>query len=128
VTFWRFGPERKVKLSGGHPGVFGVPIALDAGAWPESRRDTLVERLGGLPIFLHSHVQVEAMYLQPHAQIDAHSAGNDIVFLVTGGAGFVRVGEESRAVRAGDAVLWPAGVAHTAWTEDQPLQAIVVNA
>ena len=53
-----------------------------------------------------------------------------ILFLVTGGKGFVRIGGsagETRMVSAGDAVLWPAGVDHAVWTEDEPLQAIVID-
>jgi hypothetical protein len=32
-----------------------------------------------------------------------------------------------RAVTAGDAVLWPGGVGHAIWTEEEPLAAIVVD-
>jgi quercetin dioxygenase-like cupin family protein len=120
-----------VKLPGGHPGLYGVPILMDGGRWPEERRRALAERVGGLPLFLDAPLQVEAMYFEPHAAIDEHSGPNDVLVLVTGGAGFVRIGGpagEVRAVAAGDAVLWPAGVDHTVWTEGLPLQAIVVNA
>ena len=30
-------------------------------------------------------------------------------------------------VTAGDGVLWPAGLDHTVWTEDEPLEAIVIH-
>jgi hypothetical protein len=39
----------------------------------------------------------------------------------------VRVGDEAAAVAAGEAVLWPPGREHAAWTEAEALQAIVVN-
>jgi quercetin dioxygenase-like cupin family protein len=123
-----FSPERRVKLPGGHPGVHGLPIAMDAARLPQERRAALAERVGGLPILLDARIQVEVMDFDPHASIDPHSAGNDIVFLVVAGAGFVRVGDEARAVAAGDAVLWPAQVEHTAWTEETTMEAIVVNA
>lgn len=34
---------------------------------------------------------------------------------------------ETRAVAAGNAVLWPAGIDHTVWTEGDKLQAIVID-
>ena len=37
------------------------------------------------------------------------------------------VGEEQRRVAAGEAVLWPAGVTHGAWTEHGPMRAFVVE-
>ena len=73
---------------------------------------------------------VEAMYFEPHATLDEHSADHPIVFLVTAGAGQVRIGGpqgETRQVRPGDAVLWPANVEHMVWTEGEPLEAIVVQ-
>jgi uncharacterized protein YjlB len=42
----------------------------------------------------------------------------------------VRIGGpagETQAIEAGDAILWPAGIDHTVWTEASPLQAIVIN-
>jgi mannose-6-phosphate isomerase-like protein (cupin superfamily) len=59
-----------------------------------------------------------------------HPAPVPVLFLITGGRGFVRVGGpdgETRAVTAGDAVLWPAGVDRAVWTEEEPLAAIVVD-
>ncbi len=117
-----FRRTQAVQLPGGHPGVYGAMIAVKAGRFPPER----LAALGG-PIALDAAVQAEAMYFEPQGSIDAHGAPNPILFLVVAGAGFVRVGDDTRAVAAGDAVLWPAGVEHTAWTDGQALQAIVVN-
>ncbi len=127
----RFSADLKTKIPGGHPGVYGVPIQMDSAGLPAARREAFALRVGGLPILLDCPTQVEAMYFEPHAAIDEHSAPNPILFLVTSGKGFVRIGGptgETQAIEAGDAVLWPAGLDHTVWTEDEPLQAIVVNA
>jgi quercetin dioxygenase-like cupin family protein len=73
---------------------------------------------------------VVAMYLEPHGSMDEHSAQVPILFLVIGGSGFVRIGGpdgETRKVFAGDAILWPAGLDHIVWTEDEALQAIVID-
>lgn len=127
----RFSSDVKSKIPGGHPGLYGVPIAL-----PRERLDAIPDlevfaaRAHGLPFALQSHVTVEAMYFEPHARMDEHRAPNDILFLVTDGSGMLRLGGaqgETREVAAGDAVIWPAGLDHMAWTEEQPLAAIVIN-
>ena len=127
----RFSTELKTRLPGGHQGVYGVPIQMNSALVPPEQRETLAQRVNGLPLLLNVSMQVEAMYFDPHAALDEHSAPNHIIFVVIAGSGFVRLGGpngETQPIRAGDAILWPAGLAHTVWTEDKPLQAIVVNA
>lgn len=130
VRIRRFSADLKTKLPGGHPGVYGVPIQMNSAWLPEERRAAFAERMGGLPILLSCPTQIEAMYFEARASIDEHSAPNPIIFVVIGGAGFVRIGGsdgETRALQAGDAVLWPAGLEHTVWTENAQMLAIVVN-
>jgi quercetin dioxygenase-like cupin family protein len=126
----RFSADLKHKLPGGHSGLYVVPIQLDSAHLPTQERDELAEKMNGLPILLNRPMMVVAMYFEPHAQMDEHTAPVPILFLVTGGRGFVRVGGpqgETRAVQAGDAVLWPVGLDHYVWTEEEPLQEIVVD-
>lgn len=126
----RFTPDHKTKVPGGHPGLYAVPIHLDRAHLPTEDLDELARRLNGLPIVLDRPLLVAALYFEPHAHMDEHSAEQPILFLVVGGGGFVRLGGpdgETRLVSAGDAVLWPAGVNHAVWTEDEALQAIVVE-
>jgi quercetin dioxygenase-like cupin family protein len=59
--------------------------------------------------------------------IEPHSNPNTTWFVVIEGGGFVRVGDEQARVAAGEAVLWPAGVVHGAWTDQTPMRAIVVE-
>lgn len=50
--------------------------------------------------------------------------------MVTSGRGMLRIGGpsgETRAIQSGDAVLWPEGQDHMVWTDDEPLEAIVVQ-
>jgi quercetin dioxygenase-like cupin family protein len=61
------------------------------------------------------------------ASIEPHSAARTTWFVVIEGGGFVGVGEERTRVAAGEAVLWPAGVVHAAWTELSEMRAIVVE-
>ncbi len=94
------------------------------------RREELVRRTNGLPILLNRPMSVVAMYVEPHGFMDEHSADVPILFIAIQGRGFVRIGGpsgETREVAAGDAVLWPVGIDHMVWTEDEPLEAIVID-
>jgi quercetin dioxygenase-like cupin family protein len=62
-----------------------------------------------------------------NAAIQPHSNPNTTWFVVIEGGGFVQVGEEQARVAAGEAVLWPSGLVHGAWTEQVPMRAIVVE-
>jgi quercetin dioxygenase-like cupin family protein len=61
------------------------------------------------------------------ARIEPHDNPNTTWFIVIEGGGFVRVGDEERRVAAGEAVLWPAGVTHGAWTVHGPMRALAVE-
>src|SRR5258708_17028664 len=126
----RFSADLKTKIPGGHPGLYGVPIQLDSGQLNTQDLGALAQRLNGLPILLNRPMIVVAMYIEPHGSMDEHSADEPILFLVTHGKGFVRIGGssgETRIVTAGDAVLWPAKLDHKVWAEDEPLEAILIH-
>jgi quercetin dioxygenase-like cupin family protein len=59
--------------------------------------------------------------------IAPHDNPNTTWFCVIEGGGWVAVGDERRRVAAGEAVLWPAGVTHAAWTDHAEMRAIVVE-
>ena len=61
------------------------------------------------------------------ALIEPHTNPNTTWFLVIEGGGFVRVGDETARVFAGEAVLWPAGILHGASTDLSEMRAIVVE-
>jgi quercetin dioxygenase-like cupin family protein len=126
----RFSADLKTKIPGRYPGVYGVPIQLDSAHLFTQHTEEIAQRLNGLPILLDRPMNVVAMYFEPHASIDEHSSDVPILFLVIGGKGFVRIGGpngEVQPISIGDAVLWPAGIDHTTWTEDEELQAIVID-
>jgi hypothetical protein len=52
---------------------------------------------------------------------------NKSLFIVISGAGFVQVGDERERVNHGEAVVWPAGVPHGAFTDGTEMRAIVVE-
>ena len=126
----RFSADMKTKIPGNHPGLYGVPIHFDRAQIPVEKMEEIAQRVNGLPILLNRTMVVVAFYLDPHGSMEEHSADMPILFLVTEGKGFVRIGGpagETREVTAGDAVLWPAGQDHMVWTEDEPLSAIVID-
>jgi len=61
------------------------------------------------------------------ASLEPHSNPNTTWFLVIEGGGWVRVGDEVARLAAGEAVLWPAGVDHAAWTELSEMRAFAVE-
>jgi len=63
-----------------------------------------------------------------YAMVTPHSnATNSALFIVISGGGYVQVGEERARVNHGEAVLWPPGVMHGAYTDGTEMRAIVVE-
>lgn len=60
-------------------------------------------------------------------RIEPHSNPNATWFVVIEGGGWVAVGDERIRIAAGEAVVWPADVDHSAWTDHSAMRAIVVE-
>jgi quercetin dioxygenase-like cupin family protein len=78
---------------------------------------------------IHSDARglVSEVALRRGGRIEPHGNPNTTWFIVIEGGGWVAVGDERRRVAAGEAVVWPAGVTHGAWTDHLPMRAIVVE-
>lgn len=78
---------------------------------------------------IHSDARgiVAELAFRKGGRIEPHDNPNTTWFVVIEGGGYVLVGDERRRVAAGEAVLWPAGVTHGAWTEHGPMRAFVVE-
>jgi quercetin dioxygenase-like cupin family protein len=61
------------------------------------------------------------------ARIEPHSNPNTTYFIVIEGGGWVAVGDERLRVAAGEAVVWPAEIEHSAWTDYGEMRAFVVE-
>jgi quercetin dioxygenase-like cupin family protein len=61
------------------------------------------------------------------AMIAPHTNQNTALFVVISGGGFVQVGSERERINHGEAVLWPAGEPHGAYTDGTDMRAIVVE-
>lgn len=126
-----FSSDLKTKIPGNHPGLYGVLIQMNRAQIPAQKQEEFAKRVNEMPLLLDADLQVEAMYFEPHASIEEHSAEHPILFLVISGQGNVRIGGpmgETREIQAGEAALWPAHTDHTVWTDDEALHAIVINA
>ena len=60
-------------------------------------------------------------------RIEPHSNPNTTYFVVIEGGGWTEVGDERIRVSAGEAVVWPAGIPHAAWTDYSQMRALVVE-
>jgi quercetin dioxygenase-like cupin family protein len=49
------------------------------------------------------------------------------LLIVVAGGGWVQVGQERVAINHGEAVEWPSGVTHGAWTDGSTMRAILVE-
>jgi len=78
---------------------------------------------------MHDHrAVVTEMAFGRYAMVSPHSnPTNSSLFIVISGAGFVQVGDERERVNHGEAVVWPAGVLHGAYTDGTEMRAIVVE-
>jgi quercetin dioxygenase-like cupin family protein len=64
----------------------------------------------------------------PYAMIQPHSnQSNTALFIVIAGGGFVQVGDERARVNHGEAVIWPPGIPHGAYTDGTEMRAIIVE-
>jgi len=62
-----------------------------------------------------------------NANIDEHFALFEIDVICLAGEGFISVGNDSSAFRAGDRVVWPVSVNHRLWTESSEMETLMVE-
>jgi quercetin dioxygenase-like cupin family protein len=94
-------------------------------------------RLGGPPgtknvegqVIMHDdRAVVSELAFGRYAMITTHAnPENTALFIVISGAGWVQVGEERARVNHGEAVIWPPGELHGAYTDGTEMRAIVVE-
>lgn len=94
-------------------------------------------RLGGPPgtknvegqVIMHDdRAVVSELAFGRYAMITTHAnPGNTALFIVISGAGWVQVGEERARVNHGEAVVWPPGELHGAYTDGTEMRAIIVE-
>ena len=82
----------------------------------------------GQVIFHDERALVTELAFQRYAIITPHSnATNTALFIVISGGGFVQVGEERARINHGEAVVWPPGLVHGAYTDGSEMRVIIVE-
>jgi len=83
--------------------------------------------LTGQVIWSDARGHVSELAFSRQALIAPHTNPNTMLFIVVSGGGWVQVGDERSRIRHGEAAVWPAGVAHGAWTDGSEMRAVVVE-
>jgi quercetin dioxygenase-like cupin family protein len=82
----------------------------------------------GQVIYRDERCVVTELAFQRYAIITPHTnQTNTALFTVISGGGFVQVGDERSRVNHGEAVLWPPGVIHGAYTDGTEMRVIMVE-
>lgn len=81
----------------------------------------------GQVIWNDARANISELAFSRRALIAPHSNPNTTLFIVVSGGGWVQVGEERIRINHGEAVVWPAGIDHGAYTDGSEMRAIVVE-
>lgn len=81
----------------------------------------------GRVLLKRAGVAIANLRFASNASIDEHSAPIEIDVICISGAGFVSVGNDVFPLRAGERVVWPAGVNHRLWTEGAEMETVMVE-
>jgi quercetin dioxygenase-like cupin family protein len=92
---------------------------------PVPRRGTV--GVIGRVLLRRAGIAIANLRFAANATIDEHSAPFDIDVICIAGEGFVSIGKESRPFRAGERVVWPAGVDHRLWTREAEMETLMVE-
>jgi quercetin dioxygenase-like cupin family protein len=78
---------------------------------------------------IHSDARgvISELVFKKGGRIEPHSNPNTTWFCVIEGGGWSSVGDEVIRIAAGEAVRWPAGELHAAWTDLLPMRALVIE-
>jgi quercetin dioxygenase-like cupin family protein len=84
--------------------------------------------VAGQVIFHDDRAVVTELAFQRYAIVTPHAnQSNTALFIVISGGGFVQVGDERSRVNHGEAVVWPPGLVHGAYTDGTEMRAIIVE-
>lgn len=102
MDFFRYDPSTAMPLDGG-VNAFFVPVR---------RGDRLAAML---------------LMLDRRGDTGKRAVSSDVMLVVIAGEGRVRSGGEVAELRPGDVAILPGGMQNHIWTQDSPLQAILVT-
>ena len=86
------------------------------------------QNVEGVVIMADDRGVVSELAFGRYAMVVPHeNPDNTALFIVISGAGWVQVGEERARINHGEAVVWPPGIPHGAYTDGTEMRAIVVE-
>jgi quercetin dioxygenase-like cupin family protein len=88
---------------------------------------TGTQGLASQTIWSDPRARVTELAFARHAVMAPQSSPDAGLLIVVSGGGWVQVGGERAAINHGEAVEWPAGVAHAAWTDGSQMRALLVE-
>ena len=84
--------------------------------------------VAGQVIYHDDRAVVTELAFQRYAIVTPHAnQSNTSLFIVISGGGYVQVGDERSRVNHGEAVVWPPGLVHGAYTDGTEMRAIIVE-
>jgi quercetin dioxygenase-like cupin family protein len=83
--------------------------------------------IGGQVIWDDPRANIAELAFSRRAVMAPHANPNTTLFVVVSGGGWVQVGDERARINHGEAVVWPGGIVHAAWTDGSEMRAIVVE-
>jgi quercetin dioxygenase-like cupin family protein len=78
-------------------------------------------------IWADPRARITELAFSDRALIAPQTSPDHGLFIVIAGGGWVQVGEERTPINHGEAVEWPPGVAHGAWTDGTTMRALLVE-
>lgn len=97
---------------------------------PGFRRSRPGEGTGGLTegtIWADPRARITELAFSQHAFIAPQTSPDLGLLIVVAGGGYVQVGGERTPIHHGEAIEWPPGVAHGAYTDGTTMRAILVE-
>lgn len=83
--------------------------------------------LASQTIWSDPRARITELAFARRAAIAPQTSPDTGLFIVVSGGGWVQVGEERTAINHGEAVQWPSGIAHAAWTDGSEMRALLVE-
>ncbi len=71
--------------------------------------------------------RITDLAFERHAHLGPQTSPDQGLFVVIAGGGWVQVADERSPINHGEAVEWPAGLSHAAWTDGTSMRAILVE-
>lgn len=92
-----------------------------------SRPTAGTQGLADQTIWADPRVRITELAFSRRALLPPQTSPDFGLLIVVAGGGWVQVGEERTAINHGEAVEWPSGVAHGAWTDGSTMRAILIE-